>query len=437
MTTKRHPIFRNSLPALLPAALLLAPALSCAASASSPTGDFYKLNTTQLWIIVGIMAFFTVDLLFVILRHRKTEAALQASVAQTRLLLNSAAEGIYGLDLDGRCTFLNPAGLRMLGYQNEDSLVGRDLHGLIHHTRKDGSPYAAEDCKICHAYQQNSRVHLEDEVFWRKDGSSFPVEYWSYPLQKGSRTIGAVVSFLDISERKEAERQLQEANRELDAFVSTASHDLRTPLTVIGGYVDLLRDEYGDRLDDEGLEYLAAIEDHGDRMTELIDDLLSLARAGTVPPPAAPVAVEGVVRDVLHRFKDRVRASGAQIELQSLPEVMVPETLLTEIFANLIGNALNYAVPTNPLITVDGERRDGRVRFRVRDHGPGIAAGETARIFEAFHRGATSRRVPGSGIGLATVQKIARLYGGQARVEGTPGGGATFLVEIDDPPGEA
>ena len=392
----------------------------------------YTLSKKQLWIILAVMAFFTLDLLFILYQRRKAEQAHKDSIARFRLLLNSAAEGIYGLDMHGKCSFLNPAALRLLGYEEETKLIGRDLHALIHHTRADGTPYAAEDCKICHAYQQRSRIHLEDEVFWRKDGTSFPVEYWSYPLVRGSQTIGAVVSFLDISERKEAEGRLKEANRELDAFVYTASHDLRTPLSVISGYTDLLQSEYGDTLDENANEYLQTIEKHGVKMAALIDDLLALAKAGNIEPPTQPVDTDAIVADVLLGFENQICAGGIKVDVQPLPHVMVPESLLAEVFENLIGNALRYAVADGGKIEVSGERRNGVTRFQVRDNGPGIPVEEAARVFEVFYRGSTGKKVLGSGVGLATVQKIARLYGGQAWVERTPGGGATFLVEIQD-----
>ncbi len=392
----------------------------------------YTLSKRQLWVILGVMAFFTLDLLFVLYQRRKAEQALKESIAQFQRLLNSAAEGIYGLGMDGKCSFLNPAALRMLGYAEETNLVGRDLHVLIHHTRADGTPYAAEDCKICHAYQQSSRIHLEDEVFWRKDGSSFPVEYWSYPLVKGNQTVGAVVSFLDISERREAEDRLKEANRELDAFVYTASHDLRTPLSVISGYADLLREECSDRLTPAADEYLETIEKHGVKMAGLIDDLLALAKAGNIEPPKQPVDTNAILADVRRDFETQIRQGGVRLDIQPLPQVMVPETLVAEIFENLIGNALRYAANVGGTIEIGGERRDGTVRFHVCDHGPGIPAEEAARVFEVFYRGSTGKQILGSGVGLATVQKIARLYGGQAWVEKTPGGGATFLVEIQD-----
>jgi len=392
----------------------------------------YTLSTKQLWIILGVLAFFTLDLLLILYQRRKAEQALKDSIARFRLLLNSAAEGIYGLDMHGKCSFLNPAALRLLGFEDETNLIGRDLHVLIHHTRADGTPYADEDCKICHAYQQRSRIHLEDEVFWRKDGTSFPVEYWSYPLVRGNQTIGAVVSFLDISERKEAEERLKEANRELDAFVYTASHDLRTPLSVISGYTDLLQSEYGDTLDENANEYLKTIDKHGVKMAGLIDDLLALAKAGNIDPPQQPVDTDEIVADVLLGFESQIRDAGVKVDVQPLPQVMVPESLLTEVFENLIGNALRYAMADGGKVEVGSERSDGMIRFHVRDHGPGIPANEATRVFEVFYRGSTGKKVLGSGVGLATVQKIARLYGGKAWVERTPGGGATFLVEIQN-----
>jgi PAS domain S-box-containing protein len=393
---------------------------------------FYTLSKTQLWIILAVLAFFTVDLLFVLYRHRRTENALQESITQTKLLLNSAAEGIYGLGLDGKCSFCNPSALRLLGYQDEKDLLGRDLHQLIHHTRADGTPYAAEECKICHAYRQNSRIHMEDEVFWRQDGTGFPVEYWSYPLVKGSRTVGAVISFLDISERRQAEEKLKGAYRELDAFVYTASHDLRTPITVVSGYAELLREECQDKLTEEARDYLAAIDRHCAKMVGLIDDLLTLAKAGSIEPPELPVDADQIVREVRVELESEIRRTGARLDIQPLPAVRVPDTLLAEIFENLIGNALRYAAAPGAVIEVGGTRSDDKVRFYVSDHGPGIPREEAARIFDVFYRGSTGKQLLGSGVGLATVQKIARLYGGRAWVEETPGGGATFLVEIND-----
>ena len=353
-------------------------------------------------------------------------------MTQTTLLLNSAAEGIYGLDLNGSCTFCNPACLSLLGFEHENELLNINLHQLVHHTRADGTHYPAEDCKICHAYLHDSEVHLEDEVLWRKDGSSFPVEYWSYPLRRGNKTIGAVVSFLDITDRKSVEEKLLAANQELDAFVYTVSHDLRTPISAVVGYTDLIKETYASELSEEVVELLNIIEQQGDRMSLLVEDLLALARAGNIEPPPGPIDTDDALKYVLTELDHKISSTGVKVAVEKLPHVNVPESLLIQIFENLISNALRYADADGGLIEVGGERVGRQVRFFVRDHGQGIPKEEQVKIFDVFYRGSTGKKLAGSGVGLATVQKIARLYSGQVFIEDTPGGGATFWVELED-----
>ncbi len=137
--------------------------------------------------------------------RKKAEAAVRAKEEHIRLLLNSTAEGIYGVDMHGTCTFCNPSGLRLLGYESEGDLLGKKIHGIIHCKRADGSAYPEEECRIYQAYREKRGVHADDEVFGRKDGTSFPVEYWSYPIARQGTVAGAVVTFIDISERKRSE----------------------------------------------------------------------------------------------------------------------------------------------------------------------------------------------------------------------------------------
>jgi len=139
---------------------------------------------------------------------QEREAALQQSEERIRLLLESTGEGIYGLDLEGVCTFANKMCLMLLGYQHTDELTGKHMHTLIHHTRRDGSYYPVEECQIYKAFREGGGTHADDEVFWRSDGSSFPAEYHSFPIKKNGTTIGSVVTFLDISERKLAEEKV-------------------------------------------------------------------------------------------------------------------------------------------------------------------------------------------------------------------------------------
>ncbi len=143
--------------------------------------------------------------------HAKTFATLSAlrdSETRVRLLLDSTFEAIFGSDTLGICTFANPACVRMLGYSSEDDLVGKSIHNLIHHSYPDGSPYPPEDCAVRIASVAGEPCHRNDEVHWRADGSSFPVEFWSHPMYKDGALVGSVVAFIDISEHKQAEAEL-------------------------------------------------------------------------------------------------------------------------------------------------------------------------------------------------------------------------------------
>ncbi len=143
---------------------------------------------------------------------------LSESERRVQLLLDSAAEAICACDSSGTCLFANGSAARILGYGDPAELLGRNLHSLEHHTHKDGTPYPIEECPIYLGFQKGESVHRDDEVYWRKDGTSFPVEYWSHPIVQDGRTIGAVITFIDITERKQTEealRKSEEQNRSL------------------------------------------------------------------------------------------------------------------------------------------------------------------------------------------------------------------------------
>jgi len=148
-----------------------------------------------------------------ITERKQAEEALLQSDERARLILNSAAEGIFGCDSQGTCLFCNTAAAHILGYDGPEQLLGQNMHSLEHHTRKDGTPFPLEECPIYMGFLENRGVHFDDDIFWRKDGSSFPVEYWSHPLIRDGKTVGAVVTFLDITERKKAEEALRKSEQ--------------------------------------------------------------------------------------------------------------------------------------------------------------------------------------------------------------------------------
>ncbi len=145
------------------------------------------------------------------------------------LLLASTGEGIYGVDLDGACVFINEAGARMIGYEPQE-LLGRNMHGLTHHSRADGGHYPEAECPIFNAFRQGLPCRIDSEVFWRRDGTAFPVEYSSHPIVEDGRVRGAVITFVDITERKRAADALRRAKDELEERVRERTGALETAL---------------------------------------------------------------------------------------------------------------------------------------------------------------------------------------------------------------
>jgi len=159
------------------------------------------------------------DHLELLVKERTEE--LRASEERTRLLLESAGEGIIGVDVDGKMTFVNPAACRMLGYL-PDEFQGKEFHSLIHYSHEDGSPYPRENCPMFRSISLGTPSHIDDEVLWRKDGTSFPVAYSSYPVRKDDSLVGSVITFSDITDRRRAERALAESERRTRTILETA-----------------------------------------------------------------------------------------------------------------------------------------------------------------------------------------------------------------------
>jgi PAS domain S-box-containing protein len=175
------------------------------------------------------------DLVFVygtdVTEQKQAERALRQADELVRLLLNSTGEGIYGIDLDGNCTFANPACVKLLGYERVDQLHGQHMHNLVHHTRPNGEPYPGEECRIYQSFREHKGSHVDDEVMFSADGSSFPAEYWSYPVERDGELVGCVVTFVDISERRRVEEELRQTEKmvALGKLSAGLAHELNNP----------------------------------------------------------------------------------------------------------------------------------------------------------------------------------------------------------------
>lgn len=360
-----------------------------------------------------------------IIRHRLAEDALRESEERFRSIFFNAAAGMVVVSPHRRIIEVNPAFCTFTGYST-DELINHPIDDLSH----------PEDCSTIAAMyddlfsMRNSALDCERR-YLRKDGSYV----WGHisvacVLSVELTPAYCIALVQDITSRKEMEEKLLLANRELDAFVHTVSHDLRSPLTPIMGYVQFLQEQYASTLDAPALEMLREVWRQGERMRVMLEDLLRLATVGGLDCPEVPLNCNTVLQEVVADLATEMDTSGATVEVAELPRLLIPKTLCVQIFANLVGNALRYA-GTGP-VEISGERDGETVRLSVRDHGPGVPDEEKSRIFELFYRGSTGTKISGTGIGLATVQKIARHYNGYAWVEDAPGGGSVFNVELVD-----
>ncbi len=198
----------------------------------------------------------------------RQELALREKEEKISLLLNSTAEAIYGLDMDGNCTFCNASCLRLLGYNSPDELLGRNMHWQIHAKYPDGTHFPVEECRIFQAFNKGEGTHVDDEVLWRSDGTSFPAEYWSYPQRRDGVVVGAVVTFLDITDRKRAEEALHKNAEELHAAyeeLTASQEELRANLAELTRQERALRtfNAYNRSLLEASLDPLVTINHEG------------------------------------------------------------------------------------------------------------------------------------------------------------------------------
>ena len=176
----------------------------CADGTAFPA-EYWSYPVTRDDELVGCVLTFT-D----IRERRAAEDELQQQHDLVRLLLDSTAEGIYGIDLEGNCTFANPACVKLLGFESEADLLGQQMHQLVHHTRPNGDPYPVRECQIYKAFWEHAGVHVDDELMFCQGGTSFEAEYWSYPIEKDGELLGCVLTFVDITERRVAERAIRQ-----------------------------------------------------------------------------------------------------------------------------------------------------------------------------------------------------------------------------------
>jgi PAS domain S-box-containing protein len=364
-----------------------------------------------------------------------------------RLLLESTGEGIYGVDHKGRCTFLNRAGARMLGI-DPAVVLHKDMHELIHHSHPDGTPYPAEQCPIYRVLRSGQGGRVDDEVFWRADGSYFPVEYTSFPIVADGVLQGAVVTFADVTARKEAEAELKRArdaaeaaNQAKSRFLASMSHELRTPLNAVIMYSELLQEEAHDKGMDSFIPDLERIRSGGKHLLTLVNGVLDLSKieAGKMDLYLESFDVAQVIDDVAQTVRPLAEKRHNALAVACAPNLgpmRADLTKLRQILFNLVANACKFTEHGKVTLAAQIDEQAGLrwVTFRVHDTGIGMTPEQRDRLFEPFTQAdpSTTRKYGGSGLGLSISQRFCRLMGGIITVESEPGHGSTFTVQLPE-----
>lgn len=372
----------------------------------------------------------------------RAEGRLRTLTHQSDSILESVGDGIFGIDLEGKITVINPAAAQMLGYKSQE-VLGKNLHDLIHHTHADGSPYNVDDSPIRKSLFNLDTVRVSNEVFWRKDGTSFPVEYVARPqidtqssdttdAPSLKRAVGVVVAFTDTTERRALDRMK-------DEFISTVSHELRTPLTSLRGALGLLAGGALTARPEKTQQMLEIAISNTDRLVRLVNDILDLERIGSGKAElhSTMCSAEDLLRRAASLQQSRTPRPNIRIFFSANGvSVWADPDRILQTLSNLISNAIKFSPEGSEIHLNARALDDNEALIEVRDQGRGIPADKLENIFDRFQQGdgSDSRASGGTGLGLAICRSIITQHGGRIWATSTPGQGTTFHFTLPTKP---
>lgn len=380
-----------------------------------------------------------------ITENKRAEAAMRDSETMFRTLSENAPIGIFRTNALGQTIYVNPYMLKMTGYSAAE-LYGNGWQRLIHPDDVESVIREAERTRAQHLVfdMEHRCVMRHGAILWTRVIAA--------PILDQAGSIQSLVGVvIDVTDRKQAlevihnlnvelekrveerTRELMRSNKDLEAFAYIASHDLQEPLRTVAGCTQILEQRYKDKLDPDADKLINYTLDGVTRMKALIDDLLSYSRLGTAPRAMKEVNVKTIVDQALQNLERAQKEASATITCDQLPIVRGDTMQLTQLFQNLIGNAIKYRGDKPALVHISARRDQQDWLFSVRDHGIGIDSKYHERIFLIFQR-LHGRELPGTGVGLAICKRIVEQHGGRIWVESQAGQGATFFVAL--PAGE-
>ena len=364
---------------------------------------------------------------------QQAERELERLSRRNELILESVGEGIYGINLAGECTFVNPAALEYTGHSRQELMsAARTMHEILQPRKPDGSDYPWEESASFATLNDGEIRRIAGEDMVRKDGGSFPVDYVVTPIvEDDNRILGAVVTFQDVTERRAVERMKNE-------FISIVSHELRTPLTSIRGSLGLLASGLLLKFPDKADKMLKIAVENTDRLVRLINDILDIERleSGKVTIEAAELNLGGLMKSASDTMRAMANENKVKLDTKPLDQtVWADSDRILQVLTNLLSNAIKFSEDNGKVrltaTVLDGDE-EGWVRVEVKDSGRGIPDDKVEKIFERFGQvdASDSREKGGTGLGLPICKTIVEQHGGKLWVESKVGKGSRFMFTL-------
>ncbi|HET7909165.1 MAG TPA: PAS domain S-box protein, partial [Nitrospira sp.] len=379
---------------------------------------------------------------------------LRQALQYQEAVFSNIGEGLYTVDSKGLVVSVNVAAERLLGW-TRDELVGRNMHELAHYKHPDGKPFPADHCAIVRVLMTGTPLVGHEDLFIRRDGTFFDVVCSVSPIRSRDEITGLVIVFRDVTQQKRAEDALKdreraltaandelnqqktglaEANKELQSFSYSVSHDLRAPLRTIDAYVRIVEEDHGPELNNEVRRCLGIVKKAAGQAGELIDDLLEFSRLGRIGIDFRQTKMTELAKEAASELA--LAHAGPRIDLTigDLPLCHGDWRLLKLVWANLLSNALKFT-RGRPFTQIEvgwlpDDRRSDCVVYYVKDNGVGFDMKYVHKLFGVFQRLHLKDEFEGTGVGLAIVQRIVHRHAGRVWAEGKIDGGATFYFSL-------
>jgi len=390
-------------------------------------------------------------------QRQSAEQALEQWRRRTESILDAAGEGICGLDAQGVINFINPRGAKLVGWEAGE-LIGKPLHETLHHSREDRTPFLKQDCSLCASLRDGLAHWMDDEVFWRKDGKAVPVEYTCMPIQKDNNIAGAVLTFQDITERKEADNALRESNRRLERSLTElhqtqqqiaeqerlhalgrmaggVARDFNGTLSKILGFTELILTSPEKLGSPEAVrDHLRMISAAAREGSQVVHRLYEFHRPRRDTEQFKIVDLNTIIERSLllaepkWRQEGQTRDTPIEVRREMQPKVLVfaDEAELQEVVTNLLSNAVE-AMARGGILTVRTSQDENRATLEISDTGEGMTEEVRHRCFEPFF---TTKGDCGTGLGLASAYGIIQRHRGEIQVRSEVGKGSTFAIQL-------